>query len=120
MGLPLRAVLRYLLLIMMELKKYSMIQPSDEPSVCHACNKSQVGISPFHICVPTVSENIMTGLCNQELIGNKIRGSNIAMLEAHGLCDIIFMSIFTPSLTHNQIVKSILLVVVAFCHVSTA
>lgn len=119
MGLLLCVMLRYLLRIMMELKKYRMIQPSDEPSVCHACNKSQVGISPFHICVPTASENIMTGLCNKELIGNKIIGSNIAMLEAHGLYNIIFMSIFTPSLSYSQIVKSILLMV-ALSQISTA
>lgn len=64
MGLPLRVVLRYLLHVMMELKKYSRIQPSDEPRICHACNKSQVGICPFDIYVPTASENSLTGLCN--------------------------------------------------------
>lgn len=92
MGLPLCVVLCYLSHIMMEIKKYSMIQPSDEPSVC---NKSQVGMFPFHICAPTASGNIMRGLCNKELIGNKIGGSNIAMLLSHALYDIIFMSIFT-------------------------
>lgn len=68
MGLSLRVMVCYLLHTMMELKKYSMIYASDEPSVCYACNKSQAGISPFHICVPTASENVMTGLCNKELI----------------------------------------------------
>lgn len=95
-----------------------MIQASDEPGVCHARNKSQVGISPPHICVPAASENIMTGLCNKQLLGNRIKGSNIATAEAHGLYDIIFMSIFTPGLTSSQIIKCILLVV-AFSHVST-
>lgn len=68
LGLLLCVMVCYLLHTVTELKKYSMIYARDEPSVCHACNKSQAGISPFHICVPTASENVTTGLCNHELI----------------------------------------------------